>query len=223
MRIIDLSLRLEATYRMHTPEGVRNLQLEFETLKDYPGGAGQYVSGVHMRLHNGTHVDGPMHFIKGGASVDAIPLDKFYGDATLVDLTTVAEGAPIRAEDLEGALRGRSIANTRVLLRTNFNRYYGQADYEERSPYISVEAVDWLCGQRPALVGYDYSHGKDDPAAPSRFYAVRTFLGHDIVTMGYLRNLDQIDAAKPIVLSALPLAFVGVESSPVRAVAVQPD
>lgn len=220
-KIVDISLRLDASYQMQTPDGVRNVQLEFETIKDYPGGAGQYVTAVHMRLHNGTHVDGPKHFVEGGAAISDLPLSTFYGDGEMADLTSVGERNPIHASDLEAAFGGRDIHDKRVFLRTNWNHHYGEPDYEERSPYIAVDAIDWIVGNRPSLVSYDYAHGKDDPEAPTRYHAVRTFLTNGIVTMGYVRNLDQIDATRPFKLCAMPLAFVGVESSPVRAILLQ--
>ena len=220
-KIVDISLALDAGYRMHTPEGVKNVQLAFETIKDYPGGAGQFVSAVHMRLHNGTHVDAPMHFVEGGPSIDQVPLSAFYGPGLMADLTDVALGAPITKEHLESAFEGKHVAEQRVFLRTNWNDHFGEEGYEEGSPYISTGAVDWLASQHPALVSYDYSHGKDDPEAPRRYYAVRTFLESGIVTMGYVTRLDRIDSSKPFTVSAFPLAFKGVESSPVRAVLVQ--
>lgn len=222
MKLIDISLRLTPGYQMRTPEGVKNVQLSFETIKDYPGGSGQYVSAVHMRLHNGTHVDAPQHFVEGGPGIDDMPLETFFGDTVLLDLTRVGQNAPIRREDVETSAEGRPrIEGKRVLLRTGWNRHYGEAGYQEGSPYISAGAVDWIVSQGPVLVGYDYMHGKPDPDAPYPSYALRTFLEAGIVTMGYLRNLDLIDAAVPIELCAFPLAFVGVESSPVRAVVIQ--
>lgn len=220
-KIVDISLPLDAGFQMHTPEGVKNVQLAFELIKDYPGGAGQMVSAVHMRLHNGTHVDAPMHFVQGGHSIDQMPLETFYGPGVMADLTAVPEGAPITADDLAKAFQGTELHGARVFLRTDFNHHYGEESYDEKSPYISVGAVDWLVEQGPVLVSYDYSHGKDDPEAPSRYYAVRTFLEHGIVTMGYVRNLDKIDPGRPFRVAALPLAFKAVESSPVRAILIQ--
>lgn len=221
MSLIDISLPLASGYRMRTPEGVKDLQLSFETIKDYPGGSGQYVSAVHMRLHNGTHVDAPKHFVDGGSGIDEIPLQTFFGDLVLLDLTHVSSNAPITQDDVQTSAKGRSLHGARVLLRTGWNRYYGEEGYQEGSPYISAGAVDWIVSQKPVLVGYDYMHGKPDPEAPYPSYALRTFLEAGVVTMGYLRNLDKIDADSPAQLSAFPLAFVGVESSPVRAVVIQ--
>ena len=43
------------------------------------------VSRLEMSVHTGTHVDAPLHFIPGGASVDQIALDTFLGPCQVVD------------------------------------------------------------------------------------------------------------------------------------------
>jgi kynurenine formamidase len=220
-KFIDISLSLDGGYRHQTPEGVRNVQLEFELIKDYPGGQGQQVRAVRMRLHHGTHVDAPMHFVPGGGTIEKIPLETFYGDAMILDLTAIGQNEPILPAHIKAALGDRDLRNARVLLRTDWNAHYGEPGYHEASPYISPAAVEWICGQKPLLVGYDYSHPKDAPDTPAPVYAVRTFLEHEIVPMGYIHNLDQVDTTRPITLSAFPLAFTGVEASPVRAVLIQ--
>lgn len=220
-KIVDISLSLDGGYQHQTPEGVKNVQLEFELIKDYPGGQGQQVRAVRMRLHHGTHVDAPMHFVPGGGTIEKIPLETFYGDAMILDLTAIGQNQPILPAHIKAALGDRDLANARVLLRTDWNAHYGEPGYHEASPYISPAAVDWICGRKPLLVGYDYSHPKDAPDTPAPVYAVRTFLEHEIVPMGYIRNLDQVDATGPMTLSAFPLAFSGVEASPVRAVLIQ--
>src|SRR5262245_51265012 len=62
-KIIDISLELDPkNFGMRTPAGFKkDMQFEMETLKEHdaPGGAGQIVRGVHMRLHAGSHVVRP--------------------------------------------------------------------------------------------------------------------------------------------------------------------
>ena len=221
-KVVDISLALGGSYQHQTPAGVKNVQLEFELIKDYPGGAGQQVRAVHMRLHHGTHVDAPMHFVEGGKSIDQFPITTFVGTAVLADLTSmVGENEEVRPEHIERALNGRQVAGQRLLLRTDWNAHYGEPDYDARAPYIGPDAVDWVVSQRPALVGYDYAHAKDAPNSPKAVYAVRTFLENEILTMGYIRNLDQLSADRTLTLVAAPLAFEGVEASPVRAVVIE--
>jgi kynurenine formamidase len=139
----------------------------------------------------------------------------------MADLTHVAEDTPVTVSDLQAALDGTELTGARVFLRTNWNEHYGETDYAERSPYIGADAVRWLKEQGPILVSYDYAHAKDDPAAPEQYFAIRTFTRAGIVTMGYVTRLNEIDASRPFTVAAFPLAFRGVESSPVRAVLIQ--
>ena len=71
-KIVDISLELDPrNFAMRTPAGfTKDLQFAMELLKEHdaPGGAGQVVRGVHMRLHAGSHVDAPEHNVPGGGS-----------------------------------------------------------------------------------------------------------------------------------------------------------
>ena len=88
--IVDISLELDPnSYSMRTPAGFKkDMQFEMEVLKEHdaPGGAGQIVRGVHMRLHAGSHVDAPEHNVRGGTQIHQLPLELFMGDAVVADL-----------------------------------------------------------------------------------------------------------------------------------------
>jgi kynurenine formamidase len=70
MRIVDISLELDPKdFAMRTLTGFKkDMQFEMEVIKEHdaPGGAGQVVRGVHMRLHAGSHIDAPEHNVRGG-------------------------------------------------------------------------------------------------------------------------------------------------------------
>ena len=42
------------------------------------------LTAFSMCAHNGTHIDAPFHFIKGGKAVDSIGLDTFVGLAYIM-------------------------------------------------------------------------------------------------------------------------------------------
>jgi arylformamidase len=210
---------LTSDYMMHTPAGVEDVQLRIQTLKDYdvPGGDGQIVRGITMRLHHGTHVDAPEHYVKNGASVSDLPLDIFYGPAVIARLTSQVRGTGITVEDLRKALPASYRPGDRLIIRTDWNQRYGESRYLEDSPYLTCEAIDWCVAEGFQLVGFDFAHVKDDPRAPLRFYATRRFCESGVVPMGYVTNLHLV-AHDRVLLAAFPLAVIGVEASPVRAV-----
>src|ERR1700754_2766489 len=126
--IVDLSLELDPnSYSMRTPAGFKkDMQFDMEVLKEHdaPGGAGQIVRGVHMRLHAGSHVDAPEHNVPGGTQIHQLPLELFFGDAVIADLRDKMPGQAITENDLERAVGARIRKGDRLLLRTDHNNGY---------------------------------------------------------------------------------------------------
>ena len=107
--IVDISLELDPkNFAMRTPAGFKkDMQFEMEVIKEHdaPGGAGQIVRGVHMRLHAGSHVDAPEHNVVGGKQIEDLPLDLFIGDAVIADLRHKLPSKAITERDLENIAR----------------------------------------------------------------------------------------------------------------------
>jgi arylformamidase len=217
--IVDISIRLASDYKMHTPAGVRDVQLAIEVIKEYdaPGGAGQLVRGISARLHHGTHVDAPEHFVRGGPQINDLDLSTFVGPAVIADVRNRRRPEMIEVGDLAKAIESNYQQADRLLIRTDWNDRYGQPGYLEGSPYLTLEAIEWCIEQKFPVVGLDFAHVKDDPAAPGRFFITRRFCESGVVTMGYVTNLSAIKNPR-VMLVALPLALSGAEASPVRAV-----
>jgi arylformamidase len=222
-KIIDISLELDArNFGMRTPAGfTKDLQFATEVLKEHdaPGGAGQIVRGVHMRLHAGSHVDAPEHNVRGGTQIHQLPLALFIGDAIIADLRDRMPGKPIAPSDLERAIGSEMRRGDRVLLRTDHNNSYdgGSDRWMKTSPYLTIEATTWLIDKGAVIVGYDFYHGNDEPGASRVFHNSRTLSEHGVITLPYLKNLDRIPQQR-VTLIALPLNIIGAEASPVRAI-----
>src|SRR5437588_8411217 len=109
--IIDISLELDdSKFAMRTPAGFKkDMQFQLEVLKEHdaPGGAGQIVRGVHMRLHAGSHIDAPEHNVRGGTQVHQLPLETFMGDAIVADLRDKMPAKAITEADLEKTIGAR--------------------------------------------------------------------------------------------------------------------
>ena len=159
--IIDLSLELDPkNFAMRTPSGFKkDMQFEMEVIKEHdaPGGAGQIVRGVHMRLHAGSHVDAPEHNVSGGTQIHQLPLTLFIGDAIVADLRDKVPGKAITEHDLANRLDNRVRKGDRVLLRTDQNNAYdgGSETWMKNSPYLTIGATRWLIDKGAVIVGYD--------------------------------------------------------------------
>jgi kynurenine formamidase len=164
---------------MRTPAGFkRDMQFEVEVIKDFDaeGGAGQIVRGVHMRLHAGSHVDAPEHFVKGGKQIHELPLETFVGPAVIADVRHRMPGGGITAADLEKACGEDLGHGERILLRTDCNvDYDGSMEWQKRSPYLTNDAIDWCLAKGVLIVGFDMYHGADAPNSNVVFNTSRRF------------------------------------------------
>jgi kynurenine formamidase len=225
MRIVDISLELDQkNFAMRTPAGFKkDMQFAMEVIKEHdaPGGAGQIVRGVHMRLHAGSHVDAPEHNVRGGTQIHQLPLELFIGDAIVADLRDKLPAQAITENDLENAVGQQIKAGDRLLLRTDHNNTYdgGSEKWMKDSPYLTIGATLWCIDKGVVIVGYDFYHGNDEPGAPRVFHNSRTLSEHGVITMPYLKNLNLIDKQR-FTLVGLPLKLIDAEASPVRAVAL---
>jgi kynurenine formamidase len=80
--------------------------------------------------HYGTHVDAPVHFAPGQASVEAVPLDRFAGPAVVFDLRARAASDPdagLTAADVDAweAVHGRVPEGAVAVLRTGWEARWG--------------------------------------------------------------------------------------------------
>ena len=53
-----------------------------------------------MLTHTGTHADAPTHFVDNGATIDEIPLDRFFGSAKLFRNKGELKGQTISLDDV---------------------------------------------------------------------------------------------------------------------------
>jgi arylformamidase len=151
------------------------------------------VTRLELGTHTGTHVDAPVHFLDGGAGVEALPLDALIGPALVVDA-----GAPFAALDAAALAALDLPAGTeRVLLRGAPNDGF------------AGDAARLLVERGIRLVGVDCLTVGDEDAH-------RVLLGAGVVA---LEGLDLSRAAPgPWRLICLPLLIPGADGAPARAV-----
>jgi kynurenine formamidase len=106
-----------------------------------------------------------------------------------------------------------------VLLRTGWDRFWDQPRYAN-PPYLSAEAMQWLVDQEVGLVGID-THGAELPGSEEHTNH-HIMMDRGIPHIENLRNLDALGQSR-VFLFAAPIAIEGMESFPVRVVAVVPE
>lgn len=113
---------------------------------------GVSVTQISVATHVGTHLDAPSHLIKGGKSIDQIPLHTLCGRATVVSIEK-SGAEQITARDLIESDVNYSPGDA-LLVRTGWGEKFETKDYYEH-PYFSEDAAHWIVEQQFRLVGVD--------------------------------------------------------------------
>ncbi len=172
-------------------------------------------TSLHLGTHTGTHLDAPYHFFADGKTLNEIPLERFVGEAVLVDC--VGKHDAIHVADLEPFSQNISSCS-RVIIRTGWDKWFGREEYFRDYPVISADAAEWLAERQIWLLGVDIP-SVDDWKAEDAHVAL---LKAEVVIVESLVNLTKI--TQPIFyFAALPLSIKDADGSPVRAIAFQDE
>ena len=167
-----------------------------------------YESRMDMDMHCGTHIDAPLHMIKGGDTIEKYDLSKFIGDCKLFDLTDVDEA--IRKKDIENL----DIQKDDIVIFKTKNSF--DEEYNPKFVYIEEDAALYLSEKGIKTVGIDaMSIERDKKEHPSHKIILGANIG--VIEDLYLKNVGQ----GQYFLSALPLNIRGSEASPIRAVLIE--
>jgi arylformamidase len=203
---------------------VREVQIEF--LRDWDQGDNTSQCVWTIGDHLGTHVDAPVHVVRGAAAIDQVDLSRLIGEAVVVDLTA-ARGRGITAEDLEVAgseLRAGDIALLFV------DEPAGDVDhFIEHQTYVTVDAAQWLVDRGVTAVGVEaacFEHAYQrtivdrayEPPETNPWPAHRICLENDVYIIEGLTNLAGLRGLR-VNFAAAPLPVPGSSGSPVRAFA----
>lgn len=118
---------------------------------------------VYCSVHTGTHVDAPFHFgthCEGRESkkISELPLNWFFQDGVVLDMTHKKAAEAIAKEDLITALKKINYKlkpKDIVLLHTGADKYFGSKDYMAKFCGVSAEAIEWLWDQGIKVMGID--------------------------------------------------------------------
>lgn len=181
---------------------------------------GCYSDKICVAIHVGTHVDVPIHFIEGTASVEEIPVGTFFGDALVLDVPVSSPDHKLNMEQFSAAIKrfgSPSVKGTTLLFATGWDRHLGNEEVYLRScPGFSKELADHLVSLDIKAVGLD-TPSLDYYKSPD-YVGHKTLLGAGLVGYENLQGISKL-AGKKIRFYGLPLKLKGASGSPVRAVA----
>lgn len=172
--------------------------------------------------HVGTHIDAPLHLVKGGKTIDDFQPGFFAGSGVVVDVSR-DEPTEIMLEEFQAA-PGDVEPDDIVLIYTGWCHRYDDDNYDPH-PWLSTELAEWLVERDVRLVGVDMI----TPDLPVGFrengwdeYPVhRTLLTNEILIAEHLGGLDAV-AGERLDICAFPLKIRNGDGAQVRVVARYP-
>ena len=176
---------------------------EKKTLCSMEGGDPYNLTAFSMCAHNGTHVDAPFHFLKGGKTIDAVGLESFVGPAFVAEFQGTVSAGDASAI-LEKAKKRDPEAAKRILIR-------GAA-------VVSPEAAAVFASEGILLLGNE-SQTVGPEEAPMDVHLI--LLGAGVVLLEGIRLANVPEGV--YFLCAAPLNLAGADGSPCRAVLVTAD
>ncbi len=253
MRLVDLS----APITQSPPETPEVLRTDIEFL-DHNQGATQIEAllGVPRHLlrdhegwatdtftqlgtHSVTHVDAPWHYNstidgKPAETIDQLPLEWFFSNGVVLDMTAKADGDAVDVPDVEAELGriGHELEELDiVLVYTGRDASYGEAGYMALGPGVTLAATRWLWERGVRVMGID-AWGWDVPLHIQAQQALERdepgiFWSAHQADLRYsqierLVNLGELPATG-FKVACFPLRLVGGSAAPARVVAVVAD
>jgi len=232
-KVVDLTYGF-GTETVYWPTA-RHFTLEVQS-KGESGGHWYEANNFCAAEHGGTHMDAPVHFARGGATADQVPVTAGIGPLVRVDVSAqAARDADYRLTraDLEAweKANGRIPKGAIVVMYSGWGsrwpdakRYLGTDVAGDVAnlhfPSFSQEAAEFLVRERD-INGIGVDTASIDYGPSTDFIVHRVINGAGKPGFENLAHLDRVPA-KGATLIALPMPIAGGSGGPLRAVAVLP-
>ena len=177
------------------------------------------IQEVKMSSHVGTHVEFPYHHVKNGKSAADYPLDRLIGEAVLLDFSHKKKDEEITLQEILDCgveVRKGDIA----LIRTDMHKLWKTPQGHDR-PVLSLEATRYLVEEVGIhCIGTDATglevRGRDDQPVHVLLFE------NDVAMVESLTNLDLLKSNR-FEIVILPLPIEGLDSCPVRVLAIEEE
>lgn len=204
-KIIDISVPVK--------EGMlfwpKTLKPHFKQVFSHKKGDLWTETEIHMDLHTGTHIDSPLHRIKGGISIDKLPLEAMMGP---VFVAFLPKAKVITSKELGKLKLPKDVS--RLLFKTANSNFWKNKEKKFQKKFVGLapDAAIWLAKKKIRLIGNDYLSVAQFDKQPE---VHKILLESKIILLEGL-NLSGV---KPGVyqLVCLPLKLINTEAAPVRA------
>jgi kynurenine formamidase len=169
MKLVDLT----HTFSIHTPGwvGYPSPKLSYFQRHATHGIVSQWLE---LPLHSGTHFDGEMHIISGGADLASVPLDRLCREGVIVDLSDELEDWSVITPEMITSRMDVKKGDI-LIYNTGYHRYFNGRPEEDEERYFlrhpggDRRLAEWIVEMELAWTGFDCGSG-DHPMNTSIRY-----------------------------------------------------
>ena len=182
-----------------------------------------------MNYHTGTHMDAPHHIVENGRTLDDFSLDKFIGNALVIQCTVNEGKHEIEPSDIDGFKKEIQKVDF-VLFNTGWSKKWKEGKsgsyYRTPSPSLSADSIDWIVKNCAHLKGVGLDFSSPDKVVPIGATGAYPYTEHkallekEILVIENLTNLDSLPIKEHFIFQCLPLSIEKAPGCPVRAIAI---
>jgi len=167
-----------------------------------------YMTDIDLMSHIGIHVEGPSHYKKELKQLVDLPLEKFLGEAICLNAKAAGKASPILPEHLATVSRTGGVRPNDILF------LHSPFEGDDR-PFISRELAEWMSKLPVRMLGIDNTISLEEP---NQMFTHDYLLRNDIPIIERVANLDRVP--ERFFFVGLPLRIRGIDSSPIRGIAL---
>lgn len=195
-RVVDLTHTYDSDFP--TFDGKPGILYEVDKNFDPDG---YHLFKLTIFEHTGTHIDAPLHFSKGGTSVDALPVESLVAPLCIIDIAGKAAEDPnamVERADIEAwiSAHGAIPAGACVAMNSGWTAKIGDPSWRNLPdgtmafPGFSKAATDLLAEAGAASIGVDTM--SLDPGNSADFAVHYSWLPSGRFGIEGLANLEQL-------------------------------
>lgn len=213
LRIVDLSKIIDPT-----TETRRCSLNRFNTGGPIP----DFHTNMDLMSHLGTHAECPYHHDDNWPSVAEVPLTSFMGRAIYVSIEGTEPNSYITPELLDKFCLPLMEDDTIVILDSPYKLppFTPKTNTaEDKRLFVNGETAKWFLAHKAKAIGFGDGvsiENSNDDVKP--FHDI--LLAENILFIEVLKNLEKLEK-KVFFMSYSPLPIIGLDSSPVRAYAIE--
>lgn len=193
---------------------------------EFEFGGEKYAVDVfeNMKAQTGTYLESPGQYLDDNKyTVSDIPVGKLHMmDARVLRVPYDRLGEKdgkryVTLDDIKSAEKSTIPEGCAVLVGTGYGRYWERKDFFESSWFFKKDAMDYLIGKKPFLIGADSAEW-ENPKNPEGIF--KKLFPANILILASCVNLELISQFS-VKLTVLPLKVQKAYICPVRAVVVE--